>query len=51
MIERRLEPYDLYEEDYEPEPLSDEDICRLEEEVFLTISDETLAMIYEELEL
>lgn len=46
-----LEPYDLYEDDFEPTPLTDAEIEELEKEVFLTVSDETLAMIYEELEL
>lgn len=36
---------------FEPEPLTDEDICRLEEEVFRTISDETLCEIYRRLDL
>lgn len=45
----KLEPDFIQTEIFEPEPLTDEDLCRLEEEVFLIISDETLARIYEEL--
>lgn len=51
--EPRLEPKSdfIQTNSFEPEPLTDDDLCRLEQEVFLTISDETLAKIYEELDL
>lgn len=48
MIEPNHETDFIQTEIFEPEPLTDEDLCRLEEEVFLTISDETLAKIYKE---
>lgn len=50
MFERRLEPYDLYEEnyDYEPVPLSDFEIEELYELFEQEMSDETLNHIYNE---
>lgn len=49
MIEPNHETDFIQTENFEPEPLTDEDLCRLEEEVFQNMSDETLARIYEEL--
>ena len=51
--EPRLEPKSdfIQTNSFEPEPLSDDDLCRLEQEVFITISDETLNEIYRRLDL
>lgn len=47
--EQRLEPYHDEIEDWEPSPLSDEEIEALEREFNCgNVSDETLAAIYEE---
>ena len=50
--EPRLEPKsDFIQTNFEPEPLTDDDLCRLEQQVFITISDETLNEIYRRLDL